>query len=58
MITAGVTTINQYSFQLLRYVPNIVSGEFVNIGLMGIYLTQVTTRCRIGGNGRLSSESG
>ena len=25
---------------------------------MGIYLTQVTTRCRIWGNGRLSSESG
>ena len=25
---------NQYSFQLLRYVPNIVSGEFVNIGLL------------------------
>ena len=24
----------QYSFQLLRYVPNIVSGEFVNIGLL------------------------
>ena len=38
MITAGVTTINQYSFQLLRYVPNIVSGEFVNIGLDGYLL--------------------
>ena len=25
---------NRYSFQLLRYVPNIVSGEFVNIGLL------------------------
>ena len=24
----------RYSFQLLRYVPNIVSGEFVNIGLL------------------------
>ena len=34
MLSASTETTHCYHFQVLRYVPNLVSGEYFNIGLL------------------------